>query len=146
MTDKEDFQKKFYEFNLYRKQAEGMIQELTMLAETAEGLKQTQETLGNVKKLEKDAEILVPLGGNSFGKAKLTDPKNVLIGVGSDVVMEKSAAQADKILEDRTKEVEKAKAQLEEQVKELDKHMSKLEPEIEKLAGELKKEEKPKKA
>ena len=142
MTDKENFQKKFYEFNLYRRQAEGVLQELTLLSQTAEGLKQTQETLDNIKKLGKEHEILAPLGGNSFGKAKLTDTKKVLIGVGADVVMEKSATDASKILSDRAKEVEDAKASLEGQLKDLDKRMTKLEPEIEQLAGKAKKAEK----
>lgn len=142
MNQKESFQKKFYEFNIYRKQAESMLQELTLLSQTAESLKVTQNTLDNIKKLNNDSEILVPLGGNSFAKAKLSNPKNVLIGVGADVVMEKSIADANAILGNQSTEVEKAKAKMESQLKELDKHMTELEPEIEMLAGKMKKAEK----
>jgi prefoldin alpha subunit len=139
MTDKENFQQKYFEYNMYKGQLEGLVKELEMLAAAEVNLQTAKETLDNVNKLEKANDILVPIGGNSFIKAEVKDTKNVLIGVGGDIVMKKPISDAKTTIDDQLNNLADAKQKMESQLKGLDKRMDEMEPELEDLALKMRK-------
>src|SRR5919109_1039660 len=47
------------------------------------------QTLEGTKEKDQDTDSLLPIGSGSFLKAKLTDPKMVMIGVGAGIIIEK---------------------------------------------------------
>ncbi|MDG6257331.1 MAG: prefoldin subunit alpha [Methanomicrobiaceae archaeon] len=50
--------------------------------------------------------VLLQLGGGASLRVKVTDPDRVLLNIGSDVVVERSNAEAIDFLQDRTTEME----------------------------------------
>jgi prefoldin alpha subunit len=62
------------------------------------------------------SEILVPVGGGSFIRAKLSDVEKVIVGVGADVCIEKTIEESVDDFKNRQSDLEKARAALEQQL------------------------------
>lgn len=69
------------------------------------------------------SEVLVPLGGGLFLKVNAQPPDKILVGLGADVVVEKSKDEAVSYAEERVKEVENAVMGLEAQRNDLTRRM-----------------------
>jgi prefoldin alpha subunit len=73
-------------------------------------------TLENMEKLEVGDEILVPIGGDSFLKAKILDKSRVIIGIGAGVTVEKTLKDAISLVEGRVDELGKTRSDVERQL------------------------------
>jgi prefoldin alpha subunit len=93
---------------LYRAQAEALAEQQQIIQFSLDEYTRARDTLGKWKDAEPDAELLVPVGGNSFVFAKVADSKRALVGVGSGVTVERSVEDAIKTLETRTNELAEA--------------------------------------
>ena len=60
-----------------------------------------------IEKEKENTELLVPIGGNSYVKAKITDTNKVIVGLGAGVSVEKSLADAKSTLKERLDELGK---------------------------------------
>ncbi len=77
------------------------------------------QTLEASKLKEDGSEALVPIGSGSFVKAKLSDPGNIIIGVGAGVCLEKSVEDSIKDLRLRSSELEKARVSVTNQLSQI---------------------------
>jgi prefoldin alpha subunit len=102
-----------------RAQAEGELRKLSVelryLEQTAEALQQrismvnaaltdltyANATLDGIEKEKDNVEMLVPIGGSSYVKAKLADTNKIIVGIGSGVSIEKTLADAKADLKER---------------------------------------------
>ena len=64
-------------------------------------------TLDGIEKEKENAELLVPIGGSAYVKAKLADTNTVIVGMGAGVSVEKPLAEAKATLKERLDELEK---------------------------------------
>ena len=62
------------------------------------------------------SEILVPVGGGSFIRARLSDVEKIIMGVGSGVHIEKTIVESLEDLKNRQADLEKARTSLEQQL------------------------------
>jgi len=97
-------------------------------------LQQTKETLDELAK-SKEKAIMSPIGAGSFALTQLTDTKNVIIALGSDVACKKPIPEAKKILDSRYKEMDKV-------IKDVDKELLVLARQMENLALQIEETEK----
>jgi prefoldin alpha subunit len=74
------------------------------------------QTLEGTKEKDQDTDTLLPIGSGSFLKAKLADPKKVMIGVGAGVIIEKPIEDSMKDLRLRSSDLEKARASVTQQL------------------------------
>jgi prefoldin alpha subunit len=74
------------------------------------------QTLEGTKEKDQDTDSLLPIGSGSFLKAKLTDPKMVMIGVGAGIIIEKPIEDSMKDLRLRSQDLEKARASVTQQL------------------------------
>jgi prefoldin alpha subunit len=72
-------------------------------------------TLEDVEKEKEDAELLVPIGGSSYVKAKLANPDKVVVGLGAGVSVEKTLQEAKAIVKERLGELEKTMVSAQQQ-------------------------------
>ena len=72
-------------------------------------------TLEGLEKEKAGAQLFVPIGGGSYAKAKLETTKNVVVGIGANVAVEKTLKEAQVDLETRIAELEKSRDVLEQQ-------------------------------
>ena len=93
---------------MYKVQAESLAEQQQIITFSLEEYSRARDTLGKWKDAEKGAELLVPVGGNSFVFAKVANNKKALVGVGSGVTVEKPLDEAITTLETRIKELAEA--------------------------------------
>ena len=67
----------------------------------------------------KDEEIMIPLGSGVLIKGKIVDDSKFLINVGANVILEKTASEAKKIIDEQIKELGTAEEMLQKELKNL---------------------------
>ncbi|MBU7013416.1 MAG: prefoldin subunit alpha [Theionarchaea archaeon] len=66
----------------------------------------SRATLEGMQSLKKGDEILVPIGASSFIRARIDDIEKVIVGVGSNVSMDKTLGDAAASMQERMNLVE----------------------------------------
>src|SRR6266511_3381867 len=85
----------------YRAQLESLQRQQEVLALSLEELMRAKETMSRYRKAGKGAEVLVPVGANAFLFGQVADAGKVLIGIGSDVLLEEPIPKAMERLDAR---------------------------------------------
>jgi prefoldin alpha subunit len=68
-----------------------------------------------LEKEKADTELLVPIGGSSYVKAKLENTDKLIVGIGAGVSVEKTLPETKDIIKRRLEELEKARLSLQTQ-------------------------------
>ena len=89
----------------YRAQLESLAEQQQIIQMSLEENIRARETLKQYRSAGDGAEILVPVGGNSFVHAKVVSSEKALVGLGSGVTVEKSGEEALEIIESRISEL-----------------------------------------
>ena len=106
--EEEELRKLSVEMRYLEQTAETLQQRLSMLNAAMTDLTYASMTLDGVEKEKESAELLVPIGGSSYVKAKLTNSDKVIIGMGAGVSIEKTVSEAKAILKERLDELGKS--------------------------------------
>ncbi len=111
---------------MYKAQAESLAEQQQIVSFSLEEYSRARDTLGKWKEAAEGAELLVPVGGNSFVYAKVVDNKKALVGIGSGVTVERPLEDAIKTLETRINELTQASKKLTESLTMLEARSSQL--------------------
>jgi len=87
--------------------AEALQQRISMVNAAITDLTYANATLDGIEKEKENAEMLVPIGGSSYVKVKLTDSNKIIVGMGAGVSVEKTLAEAKITLKERLDDLEK---------------------------------------
>ncbi len=90
-------------------------------------------TIQSLEELKKGNEILVPVGGGSYIKARIEDTEKVVTGVGSGISEEKTREGAAAFIEKNTSELQKGGDQLQRQLVQILQRIEVLRVEIQKI-------------
>lgn len=120
---------------VYQYQAESIAQQINMVKLTIKDVETALTTITALKDEPVGKETLVPIGFGSFFKATLSDPGNVVVGIGSGVSVEKKIDDAKSFLEKRKDELTKYHEQLNNTI-------SKLAQELQNIQGIVQKHQK----
>jgi prefoldin alpha subunit len=101
----EEFQKAVAEYEMLRSQMEALAQQNELLSMSIEEHMRAKETMARFQKGGKGSEILVPVGANSFLFAEIKEPDKAIMGIGSDLTVEESMAEAIKRLEGKIEDL-----------------------------------------
>lgn len=118
------------EYELCRSQLEVYQQNLELIDGSLSGLRTVNKALDEIKSTDKNNEMLVPLGVDSFIKARLIDPKNVIVGIGASVAVKKTIEDAKDDIKNRIAELEKVKADHTSNFEKLLSKLRELEPSV----------------
>jgi len=83
-----------------------IISDLTYASMTLEGLEKEKE----------NSELFVPIGSNSYIKARLQNPDKIIIGMGAGVSIEKTLPEAKEIIKKRLDNLDKTRISLQQQL------------------------------
>lgn len=86
---------------ILREQAKIIASNVEMLSVYLQELASAKATLEGVKLLKKGDEILVPIGGASFIRARIDDTEGVIIGVGANVSVDRTLTEAISVAEEK---------------------------------------------
>jgi prefoldin alpha subunit len=87
--------------------AEALQQRISMVNAAITDLTYANATLDGIEKENENIEMLVPIGGSSYVKAKLADSNKIIVGIGAGVSVEKTLPEAKVALKERLDELEK---------------------------------------
>lgn len=105
-----------YELQLMEGTANVLQQRMQILTQAQAELRVSQQSLGDLKEVQPDTPILIPVGGAAFIHAKTAPLDKVIVGVGADVSVEMDYQKAVDDVKTRLEEVEKTLSSVDEQL------------------------------
>ncbi len=118
--NKENIQQKYLELQILIKQINELQQQILVIQQQILELRSLKENIGGLKDIKVNTETYIPLGLNIFTKAKLSENKEFLVGVGSNVLVPKTLEETIDLIEKQIEEIGKIIHELERQLSELD--------------------------
>ena len=132
----EEIRRALAELQALRELAESMRSRINVVESLINELKAAGEAIKAIRDVGENATILVPVGGDSFIRAKVEDMSKVLVGVGAGIVLEKDVEDALNYLGKRVAELEKISVDLRRRLAETLERIRESEDRIRRMAGE----------
>ncbi|UCF49525.1 MAG: prefoldin subunit alpha [Thermoplasmatales archaeon] len=106
MTKDEELAKYLSIIEQYKEQLNNLEMQSSYIQSAILDYNKAKITLENLKKTDKDKEILLPIGGSTFINANIKDPSNVLFDIGAGLVTEKKTEEAVKKIDKKIEELQ----------------------------------------
>lgn len=91
--DEEELRRLSVEMRFLEQTVEAVQNRVNMINAVITDLTYATITLEGLEKEKENAELLVPIGGNSYAKAKLANPDKLIVGVGAGVSVGEGVAR-----------------------------------------------------
>lgn len=115
-SEEETFRRLVVELRILEGTAEALQSRINLVNAALSELRVAKMTLEGLEKEKKDASLIVPIGGGSYIKAKLESAKNMIVGIGADVAVERTIGEAKENLGNRIADFEKTRTSLRQQL------------------------------
>ena len=113
--NEEEIRKISVELRLLEQTAEALQSRISMLNAVTQDLTYASMTLESLEKEKENSELLVPIGGNSYIRAKLDNPDKIIVGIGAGVSVEKTRQEAKDVIKKRLEDLGKARTSTQQQ-------------------------------
>ncbi len=97
----EELRKLSIEMRYLEQTADALQQRISLVNSALTDISYANMSLDGIEKEKDNSELLVPIGGSSYVKAKIADTNKVIIGLGSGVSVEKTLPEAKVMLKER---------------------------------------------
>lgn len=108
MTEETALRENMLRLETAKEQLEGLSRQQELIQLSIEEHAKARETVRNLAKSSPGEELMIPIGADSYIFAKASEQKDVVIGVGSAVSVQRSAEEAEKVLDQRIEELAQA--------------------------------------
>ena len=115
-TDDEDFQKSLMQLRVFEGSARALQARLEIVNAALNEFSLASTTLEGVKTQKSDEDALIPVGGGSYVRVKLSDISKIVMGVGAGVAVEKPIQDSINEIKERIADLDKARTALQEQL------------------------------
>jgi len=132
------------EIRFLEQTAEAIQSRINMVNAVITDLVYASMTLEGLEKEKENSELLVPIGSNSYIKAKLENPDKVIIGMGAGVSVEKTLQEAKEIVKKRQENLGKTRMSLQQQLAQVAERITEDREKFETLVAEMREEKTPK--
>jgi prefoldin alpha subunit len=132
-TEDEDFQRSLVQLRIYEGSARALQARLEIVNAAMNEFSLASNTLEGIKTQKTDEDALIPVGGGSYVRVKLSDISKIVMGVGAGVAVEKPIDDSINEIKDRIADFDKARTAIQQQ---LNQALVKIEENRQKL-GEL---------
>ncbi|MGD0719157.1 MAG: prefoldin subunit alpha [Thermoplasmata archaeon] len=120
VVTEEQVQEELMRLEAYRNQLSALLQQHQMLGASRIEHDRARETLETLDRLSADSEIVIPLGGDAYIRGSAARGSQVLLGIGSGVVVEMDRPKVVEILAQRLTRIDSAAQEMEGQVRTLE--------------------------
>jgi len=120
----------------YRNQLNALLQQHQILSASRQDHGRARESLEGVDRAPVGAELLLPLGGETFVRGSVDRSAPVLVGVGSGIVVEMERPKVVELLAERSVRIDQALRDLEGQMGSLDERIQSLSQRLDSIARE----------
>lgn len=100
-VSEEEMKEKYLQFQVIQQQLEQVSEHAQLLNQRNAELDVSINAIKEIRKTEKDREILAPIADGIFFKATLKDNAVFIVNVGSETAVEKTMPQVVKLLEEQ---------------------------------------------
>jgi prefoldin alpha subunit len=111
----EELRKLIVEIRLLEQTAEALQSRMNMVNAAVTDLSYARMTLEGLEKETEKSELLVPIGGTSYVRARLDNPDKIIVGMGAGVSVEKTREEAREIIKKRLEDLEKTRTSVQQQ-------------------------------
>ena len=118
MQRDESLDKLVYELQILRGMSESIQQRISLVHSALMELNMATSTLEGITNEEDADSMLIPIGGGSYIRGKIDDRKNIIVGVGANVAVEKTVEEAKNDFQSRILELDKVRTSLQTQLDE----------------------------
>ena len=133
MTQDEELTNYMYQIEQYKEQLNQLDMQSQYLKAALLDYNKAKLTLENLKKTDKDVEILLPIGGGTFIDASAKKSTKVLVDIGSGLVSEKTYEDAIKKIDERFKDLEKTQEKLAQMIEQIQEEASEVSAKAQKI-------------
>jgi prefoldin alpha subunit len=119
MTKDEELAKYLAQIEQYKEQINSLEMQFSYLQAAINDYNKAKMTLEHLDKVEKNTEILIPIGGSTFINAISTDTSKVLFDIGSGIVTEKNTQDAMDRIDKRLEDLQKTQDRLSSMMQQL---------------------------
>jgi prefoldin alpha subunit len=141
--NEEEIRKLTVEIRYLEQTAEGLQSRLSMLNAVGTDLTYANMALESLDKEKENAELLVPVGGSSYVKARLDNPDKIIVGIGAGVSVEKTRQEAKDMVKKRLEDLEKARTATQQQFSQVANRLNEDQRRFETLAATMRGEKTP---
>ena len=127
---REEIEEKSAEFEMLRRDLESIDAQNIEINSRLSQFNSAVEIIRQVKKAVPGQELIMPLSEGLMIKVQINDPKSALIGVGNNVVVQKSSSDCEKYIKERIDEADNLLSQLNIQAMDTTNKLRKLESEL----------------
>jgi len=135
----EELRRLSIEIRFLEETAQALQSRMNMVNAVIQDLTYANMTLESLGKNELGSELLVPIGGNSYIKAKLDDPDKVIVGMGAGISVEKTSQEVKGIVKKRLEGLGKTRVSLQQRFAQVAQKINEDRGKFEELAAELRK-------
>lgn len=139
----EELRKLSLELRYLEQTAEALQQRVGMVNTVIADLTYARMALDGVEKEKEGTELLVPIGGSSYVKAKLATTDKIIVGMGAGVSVEKTVPEAKELIKKRLEDLEKSRLALQQQFTQVADKISQDRQKFESLAAQMREEKAP---
>ncbi len=129
----EDLQKKYLEYQFLQRVINQMHQKKAIIQNQINEFSGLMENLDNIKKSKKDSSMYAAIGSGVFVKAELKETNNVLVNIGSNVVIERSNEDSKKLVDNQLKELSNLSKKIDKEIESSIERSNVLEKELSEL-------------
>lgn len=115
-ADDEDFQKSLVQLRVYEGSARALQARLEIVNAALNEFSLASTTLEGVKTQKTDEDALIPVGGGSYVRVRLSDISKIVMGVGAGVAVEKPIEDSVIEIKERIADLDKVRTSLQEQL------------------------------
>jgi len=135
-VSEQQVQEDLLRLDAYRNQLNALLQQHQILSASRQDHLRARESLVGVDSAPAGAELLLPLGGETFVRGSIERGSPVLVGVGSGIVVEMERPKVVELVAERIVRIEQALRDLEGQMTSLDERIQSLSQRLDTIARE----------
>jgi len=136
MANDEELQRYMIQIEQYKEQISNLEMQMNYIQSAVAEYNRAKVTVENLEKLEKETEMIIPLGGGAFIDAKPTNSSKVLVDIGSGYITEKNYEDAVKKINERIEMLEKTQERVQSMMQQIEKEATEISQKAQKLANE----------
>ncbi|HLG24793.1 MAG TPA: prefoldin subunit alpha [Candidatus Nanoarchaeia archaeon] len=129
-------QQLYSEFQMIDANVKQLQRQLELATQQIMEISSTSQSLDEFEKIQSGKEILVPLSSGIFAKASIKDNSELLVNVGSNVVVSKDVASTKALLQKQLEEVRSVHSQMNNELEKMIHRATKIQVELSGLVGE----------
>jgi prefoldin alpha subunit len=130
--DEKELRQAVVTIELYKAQLDNFVKQNNIINLSLQECMRARETLSKYKELQFDDEVLVPIGADIYIFSKVTASQKVLVGIGSNTIIETTIDYAITKCDMKIKELREGGKQISERIMNIEREINLLSQKVQK--------------